>query len=85
VRRAWVCDGAAAAIQRKRPAVRTPRKLDGAGEAHLIALACSPPPDGRTRWTLQLLADNLVALAVVEGIAPNTVRATLKKTNSSPG
>lgn len=85
VRRAWVCDGLIAALQRKRPSVRTPRKLDGAAEARLIAVACSPAPAGRARWTLQLLATKLVDLEIVEGIAPNTVRATLKKTNSSPG
>lgn len=84
VRRAWTVDGVTA-IARKRPRVRTPRKLDGAGEAHLVALACSPAPMGRTRWTLQLLADKLVELEIVDGIAPNTVRTTLKKTVSNPG
>lgn len=85
VRRAWVLEGAAAALQRKRPRVRTPRKLDGAAEAYLIATACSPAPAGRARWTLQLLADRLIELRLVDGIAPNTVRATLKKTISSRG
>lgn len=84
LRRAWTVDGLAA-IARKRPRVRTPRKLDGAGEAHLVAIACSPAPDGRARWTLQLLAAKLVELEIVDGIAPNTVRTTLKKTVSSPG
>jgi len=85
VRRAWALEGAVAAIQRKRPRVRPPRKLDGAGEAYLIATACAPAPAGRARWTLQLLADKLVELEIVEGIAPNTVRTTLKKTNSNRG
>jgi hypothetical protein len=85
MRRAWVCDGGLAAIPRKRPRVRTPRKLDGAGKANLVALACSPAPDGRARWTLQLLAAKLVELEIVDGIAPNTVRTTLKKTASNPG
>lgn len=85
VRQAWVTQGLTAAVTRKRPRVRTPRKLDGAGEAHLIAVACSPAPVGRVRWTLQLLADKLVELELVTGIAPNTVRTTLKKTSSNPG
>lgn len=84
VRRAWVRDGATA-IARKRPRVRTPRKLDGRGEAFLIATACAPAPAGRARWTLQLLADKLVELEIVEGIAPNTVRTVLKKTTSNRG
>lgn len=85
VRRTWVVEGAAAAIRRKRPRVRTPRRLDGRGEAFLIATACSPAPAGRARWTLRLLADKLVELEIVEGIAPNTIRATLKKTGSNRG
>lgn len=59
------------------------RKLDGAGEARLVALACSKAPNGREKWTLQLLADELVTLAVVDEISDETVRRTLKKTNSS--
>lgn len=62
-----------------------PRKLDGLQEAHLIAVACSPPPKGRNRWSLRLLADKLVELEVVEDISYETVRQTLKKTNSSHG
>lgn len=85
VRHAWVTQGLPAAVVRKRPATRTSRKLDGSGEAQLIAVACSAPPEGRSRWTLQLLATKLVELAVVEGIAPNTVRTTLKKTTSNRG
>jgi transposase len=61
------------------------RKLDGAQEAHLIAVACSPPPGGRKRWTLRLLADKLVNLEVVDAVSYETVRRTLKKTTSSPG
>lgn len=61
------------------------KKLDGAQEAVVVALACSDAPDGREHWTLKLLADKLVELQVVEAIAPETVRATLKKTRSSPG
>jgi transposase len=55
-------------------------KLDGRGEAHLGALACSAPPEGRARWTLQLLADRLVELALVDAISDETVRRALKKT-----
>jgi nucleotide-binding universal stress UspA family protein len=70
----------------RRPTRRVyPRKLDGAGEAHLVALACSPPPEGRTRWTLQLLADRLIAFHVVDTICDQTVRRTLKKTHSNRG
>jgi hypothetical protein len=61
------------------------RCLDGKGEAQLIHLACSQAPDGRQRWTLELLADQMVRLGYVEHISPETVRTTLKKTNSSPG
>jgi hypothetical protein len=55
------------------------RCLDGKGEARLIALACNQAPDGRQRWTLELLADRMVCLGYVERISPETVRATLKK------
>jgi hypothetical protein len=61
------------------------RKLDGAQEAQLIAIACSPPPQGADRWTLALLADKLVALQVVDAIARDTVRVALKKMNLSRG
>jgi hypothetical protein len=59
--------------------------FDGESEAQLVALACSPPPEGRSRWTLQLLADRLVELNVFESVSDETVRQTLKKTNSSLG
>ena len=61
------------------------KKLDGAAEARLIQIACSAPPDGRERWTMQLLADKLVELTVVKCISDETVRRTLKKTCSSLG
>ena len=57
------------------------RKLDGAGEARLVTIACSAPPTGRARWTMQLLADELVALQVTDSISDETVRRTLKKTS----
>ena len=81
VRRRFVLEGLVAALERKkqiRPSRE--RKLDGDGEAKLIVLACSKPPDGRDRWTLKLLADALVQLEVVDSISDQTVRRTLKKT-----
>ena len=73
------------AVNRKAPDRDYERKLDGEAEARLIALACSDPPEGRSRWTLRLLADELVQLEEVEfdNVAHETVRKTLKKTNSS--
>ena len=85
VRRRCVEEGVEAALSRRQQLKRRPKKLDGCGEAHLIALACSAPPEGRVSWTLQLLADGLVERKVVESISADTVGRTLKKTNSSPG
>jgi transposase len=85
VRHLWVSQGRTVALERKKPTGRPRRKLDGAQEAQLAAIACSPPPDGAERWTLALLADKLVELKVVDSIARDTVRVTLKKTRSSPG
>jgi transposase len=85
VRQTFVEQGLEAALFRKKPTGRQYRKLDGTQEAHLIALACSAPPEGRCRWTLRLLADRLVELDVVESISPECVRMTLKKTSSSLG
>jgi hypothetical protein len=61
------------------------RVLDGTAEAHLVAVACSGPPVGRERWTLRLLADELVRLEVVPAVSHETVRRTLKQTSSNPG
>lgn len=61
------------------------RKLDGTGEARLTQLACSDPPQGYSKWSLRLLADELVALEMVDSIGHECVRQTLKKTTSSPG
>jgi transposase len=69
--------------EQARPGAR--RKLDGKQEAFLVATACSTPPDGRSRWTMQLLADRLVELEQVDSISDDTVRRTLKKTISSHG
>ena len=85
VRKRFVQHGLQAAVQRRRPTGRQYRKLDGAQEARLAALACSPPPEGQARWTMKLLADRLVELEVVESIDPATVYRTLKKTRSSRG
>jgi transposase len=82
VRRRFVEQGLEAALVPKPPARVYARKLDGDGEAHLVALACSSPPSGRRRWTLQLLADRLVTLGHAEaGVSYETVRRTLKKTS----
>jgi transposase len=85
VRRQYVEQGLEAALNRRPPRREYRRKLDGAQEAHLVALACSAPPEGHGRWSLRLLADKLVELAVVEDISYQTVRRVLKKTTSSPG
>ena len=85
VRRLFAAGGLEAALRRKKPTGRQYRKLDGGQEARLIAIACSPAPDGQARWTLKLLAERLVELEVVDSIDPSTVHRTLKKTRSSPG
>jgi Homeodomain-like domain len=85
VRRQFAAEGLAATLARKRPDRVYARALDGAAEAHLIALACAAPPDGHARWTLRLLADELVRLEVVEAVSHETVRRALKQTRSSPG
>lgn len=72
--------GLEAALNRQAPVRTKPRKLDGAQEARLVALACGQAPDGRVSWTLRLLADKLVELQIVESIGRETVRQTRKKT-----
>ena len=84
VRQRFVEDGLDAALDRKKAArPPVPPKLDGRAEARLITLACSPPPDERTRWTLRMLADKLVELEVVPAVSAETVRRVMKKTWSS--
>ena len=85
VRRRCVEEGLEAALNRKKQLRRRPRKLDGEAQAHLIAIACSEPPQGRASWTLKLLADQLVERDIVESVSTETVRKVLKKTNSSRG
>ena len=85
VRRVCVEHGLERALERKDPERDYLRKLDGKGEAQLLALCCGPAPEGHARWTLRLLAGRLVELEVVDAICHETVRAVLKKTNSSRG
>lgn len=84
VRRRYVEEGLDAALN-PRPGGHRPRKLDGDAEAHLIALVCSQSPEGHGRWTLRLLANRMVELEYVDSVSHETVRQTLKKTNSSRG
>jgi hypothetical protein len=85
IRRQFVEQGLQAALERKRPDRVYAHIFDGEAEAHLVALACTNPPAGRERWTLRLLADELVRLEVVETVSYETVRRTLAQTTSSPG
>ena len=79
VRQRFVEEGLEAALNpRRQKRWKTP-KLDGAGEAELVRLACSHPPDGRQRWTLELLAGRLVQLKIVDSISDETVRRVMKK------
>ncbi len=79
VRRRCVEEGVDAALGRREQLRRRQRKLDGQGEAHLIAMAISQPPEGRVSWTMQMLADGLVEREIVDSISAETVRRTLKK------
>ena len=83
VRQTYVEVGLDTALVRKTPDRVYPHRLDGAGEAHRLALACSAPPEGQTRWTLRLLATELVRLEMVETVSYETVRRTVKQTTSS--
>lgn len=80
-RQLYVEQGLAAALERKPKSRHRPRKLDGAQEARLIALACGPAPAGCARWTLRLLASQLVELEIVDSISKDAVRNVLKKTS----
>src|SRR5215210_6728412 len=84
VRKQYVEEGLEAALNRRPPNREYHRKLDGEQEARLVALACSEPPEGQARWSLRLLADKMVELEIVEEeVSYQSVRRTLKKTNSS--
>jgi hypothetical protein len=86
VRTTFVRCGESVALERKvRQSPPVVPKLDGAAEAHLVAICCSPPPAGRARWTLSLLADELVGRGVVVSVCRETVRTALKKTSCNRG
>ncbi len=85
VRKAFVEQGLEVALQRKKADREYEHILDGEGEAHLIALACSEPPMGRKHWSLRLLQDRFVKQGHVDNISYETIRGVLKKTNSNPG
>ena len=83
VRQAYATAGLDAALAHKAPDREYDRRLDGAQEARLLALACSDPPTGREHWSLRLLAEHLVRLEVVTAVSHETVRQALKQTSSS--
>jgi hypothetical protein len=85
VRKSFVEKGLDATLYRKKPDREYQHALDGEAEAHLIALACSAPPEGRKAWTLRLLRDRFVRLGHVDSVSHETIRTTLKKMNSSRG
>jgi len=85
VRKNFTESGLERAILRKKSNRVYERRLDGEGEAHLIALTCDEPPDGYERWSLRLLKDRLIRMEVVENISHETIRQTLKKTSSTLG
>ena len=85
VRTRCATEGVEAALVHRPPRATTPRTLDGAQEAHLIALACSAPPEGHARWTLRLLAGRFVTLDCGVPVSHELVRRTLKKPRSSRG
>ena len=86
VRKQLVEEGFDAVLSRRKYTQKVSRKkIDGDVEAHLVALSCSEPPEGRARWTLRLLADSIVELGYVESISHEAVRQTLKKTNLNHG
>ena len=85
VRQRFVLEGMSSALEHKKPVRSRTSILDGRAEAKLTQLACSGAPEGRSRWTLKLLADELVKLEVVESIGIETLRRSLKKMNLSLG
>lgn len=84
LRKQFCTEGLDEALRPRRLTPGRPSKIDGVAEAHLIALACSEPPEGRATWSLRLLADEFVALEVSEPVSYETVRQALKKTRSGP-
>lgn len=79
------CESGLDVVLNDQPRLGSERKLDAGQEAYLVALACSDPPEGRQRWTLELLTKQLIDDAIVEAISPETVRLVLKKTNLNLG
>ena len=84
IKRRFAEEGLEGVLQ-DRPQAHRYRKLDDRGEAHLIALACSEPPEGHEHWTLRLLAGKVVELKLASSMSHEGVRKRLKKTLSSPG
>jgi hypothetical protein len=84
IRRRFSERGTQGTVKRKAPDREYETKLDGEQEARLLQLACSEAPEGRSEWSLRLLADRMVELGVVDTLSYETVRQTLKKTSSSP-
>lgn len=85
VRRRFVEEGLVASLDPRRPDTPRAHKIDGEVEAHLVALACGTPPEGKARWSLRLLADQLVELEYLPAVSHETVRQTLKQTSLAPG
>lgn len=87
IRKRYAENGLSSALNRKKSSRQYDQKIDGEIEAHLIALACGSPPEGRARWTIRLLSDRLVNLEQVklEAVSRETVRKVLKKTNLNLG
>jgi transposase len=85
IKKRFVEEGFDAALFRKPVTNAHCRKITGDEEAHVIALCCSPPPEGHTTWTLRMLADRMVELKIVDSVSHETVRRTLKKTNLNLG
>lgn len=85
IRKSFVEKGLETTLSRKKPEREYAHALDGEEEAHLVALACSEPPEGRKVWSLRLLKDRFIRLGHVDNISHETIRTVLKKTNSSLG
>lgn len=85
IKKKFVLEGLDLTLNRQPSKCEYDLKIDGRLEAQLLAMSCSAPPEGQARWSLRLLADELVELELVDSISHETVRRTLKKTNSSPG
>ena len=85
VKKRFVLDGLDVSLDGKKTSRVYAKKADGDFEAHLVALSCSKPPEGFSRWSLRLLADKAVELNYIDGVSYETVRRVLKKTNSSLG